>query len=41
VLNLIGSKISYFSILYDLICEGTAVPNVSIVLLEKEIFQMI
>ena len=31
VLNLIGSKISYFSILYDLICEGTAVPNVSIV----------
>ena len=27
VLNLIGSKISYFSILYDLICEGTAVPN--------------
>ena len=31
VLNLIGSKISYFSILKDLICAGTAVPNVSIV----------
>ena len=31
VLNLIGSNISYFSILKDLICTGTAVPNVSIV----------
>ena len=31
VLNLIGSKISYFSILKDFICAGTAVPNVSTV----------
>ena len=31
VLNLIGSNISYFSMLKDLICAGTAVPNVSIV----------
>ena len=31
VLYFIGSKISYFSMLNDLICAGTAVPNVSIV----------